>query len=1126
MKYVPKLIGICFAILMVQSATWAVDLTWANSGTDYNAGASWSGTAPGASDAAVFNAAALTQPNLSASLTNQQVRFSTAGASGYTLSATPGASLTLTNTGSGTAAALSSYNTSGTNTVSAPIILGAAAGSTQYVTMANNGTLHVSGNISELNSGITLQLNPGAGDVIRLSGNNTFTGGLNISPAGGNSVLEVGSDTAIPTSGTFTIIQNNTLTIRPSGATIRTIAMPFAINTFRPLTFARDAALSSGATVFTGAGTLGANTTVFAGSGNTVVFEGSIGEDATSRNFTQNSGGSIGSTQGYVFLMGANTWTGTTTLNQGGNGGTTFTVAKRLANAGTADSLGANTGANSAVAVPGGSGAGSVVRYVGGQTSSDRAWNWGVAANTNPLPMSFDASGSGALTLNGTLNVLGNPGSGASFTKTLTFDGVSAADNTFAGVIGDPTEGAPTTKTAVTKRGLGTWVLSGANTFTGGISVGLQDGPSGGKLVLDYATNPTVVSSANAVPLGGGTLEFKAHPTSATSQTLGNVTLAQRGGGVSELLFTRPDTGTLTVNAGTVSRSSSSNDGRNALFIDNAAGATLSGTMPVSGNGVQNGVARWAVIADASGTGFLTESGGSLVRYTSATTLANNSNSGTTNFKHDGTDLTLTSGNKTYNSLAVDTTGGGTLTVNAGNNINPQSLLFTGSGNFTITGGQIYLGVTGDNYFHQYADGVVTIASDVSGFYLLTKTGPGTLVLSGNKTADNFLTILEGALRADHASVLNTFTTNKYITLAGGGVLELGAVGNFSGTVGTAAGNVKWTGDGGFSAFGADRTVSLNSGASIAWGSANFVPANNALVLGGRDSNAMIDFQNGLDFGFQQRVVRVIDGSAAVDARLSGTLTGNYGGGLIKDGTGTLELTGTNTYFGDTWVRAGTLLVNGSITSDTTVNSGATLGGTGAIVLASGKSVTVNAGGTLTGALTVTGGGTVISGTHSPGNSPGIDNHVNLTYNAGADVEWELIANGIGTRGVAFDGINVAGDLTFAGATTLDLVFNLAESNVAWGNAFWNASHLGADGWLIYAVEGTTSGFDNLSLNVIDWLDGNGATLSSLQPKGEFLLYLDGNDIYLNYALIPEPASAALLGLAGLALLRRRGRSA
>lgn len=167
------------------------------------------------------------------------------------------------------------------------------------------------------------------------------------------------------------------------------------------------------------------------------------------------------------------------------------------------------------------------------------------------------------------------------------------------------------------------------------------------------------------------------------------------------------------------------------------------------------------------------------------------------------------------------------------------------------------------------------------------------------------------------------------IVLTGGGVLEA-VLGDITRNVGTGAGAIRWTRSGGFSAFGGDRAVNLGgASAQFTWGGTNFVPNDNALLLASNYSNSRIDFQNPLELGTLQRVVQVANGSAAVDARLSGLLSSGLTGGLVKEGAGTLELTNANTYTGETWVRAGTLLVNGNqsaATGLTTVNSGATLG--------------------------------------------------------------------------------------------------------------------------------------------------------------------------------------------------------
>jgi autotransporter-associated beta strand protein len=88
-------------------------------------------------------------------------------------------------------------------------------------------------------------------------------------------------------------------------------------------------------------------------------------------------------------------------------------------------------------------------------------------------------------------------------------------------------------------------------------------------------------------------------------------------------------------------------------------------------------------------------------------------------------------------------------------------------------------------------------------------------------------------------------------------------------------------------------------------------------------------------------------GSNNLSTVVTGVLTGDggiTGTSLIKVGTGTLTLSGINTYTGATIVDAGALVVNGSIaaSSGVTVNNGGTLGGGGAV----GNTI-VNNGGTL-----------------------------------------------------------------------------------------------------------------------------------------------------------------------------------
>ncbi|WP_343518910.1 autotransporter-associated beta strand repeat-containing protein, partial [Sphingomonas sp.] len=125
-------------------------------------------------------------------------------------------------------------------------------------------------------------------------------------------------------------------------------------------------------------------------------------------------------------------------------------------------------------------------------------------------------------------------------------------------------------------------------------------------------------------------------------------------------------------------------------------------------------------------------------------------------------------------------------------------------------------------------------------------------------------------------------------------------------------------------------------------------------------------------------------------------------GGLIKDGAGTLRLTGVNTYGGATLINAGTLLVDGdqsAATGLTTVGAAGTLGGAGTI----GGSVDMSAGGTL--APGSNGVGTLaING--------------NLVLGGGSRLAFEFgQANTAG--GLLNDLVNVGGNLTLDG--TIDV---------------------------------------------------------------------------------------------------------
>ena len=191
----------------------------------------------------------------------------------------------------------------------------------------------------------------------------------------------------------------------------------------------------------------------------------------------------------------------------------------------------------------------------------------------------------------------------------------------------------------------------------------------------------------------------------------------------------------------------------------------------------------------------------------------------------------------------------------------------------------------------------------------LRKENPGTWVLTNSNTYTGETIVNGGLLRIDNAAALGGGNLDL-----SGGVLGLASGDMTARTVGTGVGQVQWTSNSGFAAFGAERTVHFGTpGTSISWTATNFIGAGNSLILSHSSADATLDWQQAISLAGSLRTVQVNNGSAAVDAKMSGNLGGGTSSGLNKTGAGTLELTGaSNTYTGATSITAGTLRLGGS----------------------------------------------------------------------------------------------------------------------------------------------------------------------------------------------------------------------
>ena len=512
------------------------------------------------------------------------------------------------------------------------------------------------------------------------------------------------------------------------------------------------------------------------------------------------------------------------------------------------------------------------------------------------------ASGSGAGS--GTLVFGGAITGGTTGATVLSLAGSNTNANTISGAISN---GSATT-VALAKSGAGTWVLSGANTYTGSTSV------TAGTLKLDFnaagAPSSNIINSSSALALGGGTLQISGNSSSASSQTFNGVTLSAGP----SVISAAPASGTTSIPTVTLGALPSASAGSTIMFVGPAtinasgsiaatatittttAGTGLFGNMGAFGLGKNGayatvglydyastdttaggvGTSPYTIIGGSQVTGFYQSTGVTTTsaaydaKPTGTNTFGNAAIAPAIRFNYAGTSVTINSTASTGNNLQ-----GILVTPNVGavnenfTGLGVQFMRQTSSGNsYGVIWQNNTLGYL--NFASTFNIGGGRQTNQYNG---LVQAGPGTVVYNGTSNGYELATYLNGG----------------YSLIVGNGSLgsvSLGSTVNLNG--GTVVGNATFTMD--------------NAGANLR----PFALGSNGGGLAATGTNILtID---GVVSGSGALTIGIPASSA--NSNTAGLLPGSGAGTAnttAVNATGIVVLSGSNTFSGATSIASGTL---------------------------------------------------------------------------------------------------------------------------------------------------------------------------------------------------------------------------
>ncbi|GFZ92994.1 autotransporter-associated beta strand repeat-containing protein [Dyella caseinilytica] len=548
------------------------------------------------------------------------------------------------------------------------------------------------------------------------------------------------------------------------------------------------------------------------------------------------------------------------------------------------------------------------------------------AGNVSAAGLQFDVGG---YTLTGdTLTLVGSNGNA----PVIRVGDGSSASASMTAIIDNVITGSD----GLVKSDLGTLVLAGNNSYTGGTTISggtLQIGQGGntGWIVGNVANNGALVFDRSDAVSFGGVIS-------------GSGSLSQSGSGTLTLTSAETYTGSTAVGAGKLALSGNGSIA-NSSGVSVANGATFDISAATSG----------ASIASLNGNGSV-----NLGNQTLALTQANGNFSGV--ISGSGS-ITLVNGNQVLSGANTYT---GVTTIDSSATLTLAGSLASSS---SIDHGtlDVAASATGVSIRNLSGDGVVVLGSMLTmggGSFAGTIAGTGGLVVSGSNTTLAGTNTYSGGTTIDNGTL--SVSSDANLGAANGALSLSGGTLNVTGNTFTGTARAITLGSNGGTLDIADSTNTFTLGQSLSGGGALGKSGAGTVVLTGNNSYdggttisaGTLQIGNGGTAGAVTGNVAnngtlVFDRSDAVS--FEGVISGS--GSLTKQGAGTLTLMGANSYAGITIINAGTLQIGNGSTSgsiDGNVNDNA------AMVFDRGDAVTFSGAIVGSGSLSQNGTGTLV----------------------------------------------------------------------------------------------------------------------------------------------------------------------